>query len=994
VKPDPTTYADPHVVRGDENVPAKGARGRCVRCTEVFYISPRKSRSAASQVDADCEDLPAPVRRSVAEPDAEPKTQFKRPKLAPVQPAEASIAPVLTDRVETAPVPAAPVQAAPAVQRAVQAAFSDEPEDEKPELPRPGPAPRAPQRFTEGDEAGEPERSNPSSISDRVRTVLLALADKVGAGAQLADRQTASSWTLLGALAARPFWSLASRVTIVVCGGTLLTSLLVTWISLSSIRDFLGREIHERFPTVLYNAGKEVELWYSQVHLDLETLSLSPAIADVLNNRQPGGDRSARYLSYVLERFPQFASLFLVDRQGRVVLWVGEPHASADEFGRELAKRNFPELQMMTDADGNPLQIAAATVRSDGQTLGSLNAVIELPAVAELLKNERFTATGSVFLVGSQGQILTAADRRQVGQPYGRALPEPGAAPRLLEYTAPDGEQMVGAGLRLPNTHESIIVEKPYVEAFEPVVLLVRRVLGLNLATVAGFAVLSFMIMISIVRPIRALLEGARRVRDGETDLAVAGSSKTNEFGQLIRTFNDMTRSLHRRGVELQRQRQELVNKNEQLQTQWARVEQGNRELEDQSQQLERTNSELQTARRAAEGANVAKTEFLANMSHEIRTPMTAILGFTELLATEGNLKGAPPERLNAIRTIRRNGEHLLSLINDILDISKIEVGRLDVERIRCVPAEIVSEVVSLMQVRADSKKLGLEAEYHGKIPAWVATDPTRLRQILLNLLGNAIKFTMTGRVRLVTRLAGSKEEPRLCFDVIDTGIGLNPDQQATVFKPFTQADASTTRRFGGTGLGLSISKQLAEALGGGISLESSEGVGSTFSLSIATGPLEGVDLLEDPEAALLESETSTADSIDLACRVLVAEDGPDNQALLSFFLKKAGAEVEVAENGKIASQMALQAERAGEPFDVILMDMQMPVLDGYGATAALRSRGYERPIIALTAHAMAGDRQKCLDAGCDGYMTKPIDRRKLIELIHEHATQGRNSGG
>ncbi len=393
-------------------------------------------------------------------------------------------------------------------------------------------------------------------------------------------------------------------------------------------------------------------------------------------------------------------------------------------------------------------------------------------------------------------------------------------------------------------------------------------------------------------------------------------------------------------------------------------------------------------ARRLAEEASRSKSEFLANMSHEIRTPMTAILGFSETLL-DPDLSEA--ERIDAIRTIRRNGEHLLQIINDILDLSKIEAGKLDVERIPCSPVQIAREVIELMRVRAEGKGIDLDLVFEGPLPERVQSDPTRLRQILVNLLGNAIKFTERGGVRLVVRLAGEDpRRPMLRFDVIDTGIGMNDDQMARLFRPFTQADTSTTRRFGGTGLGLTISKRLAKMLGGDITISSRLGQGSTFTLTIATGPLDGVKFVQQPDAT--DSEEAREQASDgarpavaeakLDCRILLAEDGRDNQRLISYFLRRAGARVEVVENGRLAVEAALRAEQAGEPFDVILMDMQMPELDGYGATAELRSRGYTRPIIALTANAMEGDREKCLQAGCDDFATKPVDRRKLLAAI------------
>jgi len=412
-------------------------------------------------------------------------------------------------------------------------------------------------------------------------------------------------------------------------------------------------------------------------------------------------------------------------------------------------------------------------------------------------------------------------------------------------------------------------------------------------------------------------------------------------------------------------------------------------ELRSTADALEAANQALEEFNEVAETANRAKSEFLANMSHEIRTPMTAILGYSDVLLGEIERDS---DR-SAVHTIKRNGEYLLELINDILDLSKIEAGKLDVDRISCSPIQVVSEVASLMRVRAEAKNLPLEIEYAGPIPESIHCDPVRLRQILVNLMGNAIKFTETGCVRLLTRfIQRSDGLSWLQFDVIDTGIGMTQEQIRKLFKPFMQADSTTSRKFGGTGLGLSISKRLAKLLGGDISVSSTLGKGSTFSVTIETGALNGVQMLDDPARLATEGrqepKPAAAPKVPLDCRILLAEDGPDNQRLISFVLKKAGARVTVVENGQEACEQALAAKNEGRPFEVVLMDMQMPVMDGYTATQELREAGYDGPIIALTANAMLGDDEKCREVGCDDYLTKPIDRTQFLPLIASYAQQ------
>jgi len=478
-----------------------------------------------------------------------------------------------------------------------------------------------------------------------------------------------------------------------------------------------------------------------------------------------------------------------------------------------------------------------------------------------------------------------------------------------------------------------------------------------------------------ITTPILNLFNVMQRVsEEGDYALRVEESGR-DELGTLCKGFNAMLARIELARGDLQRAHDELEGR-----------------VAQRTEELTRANEELQQAMKAAEAANRAKSHFLANMSHEIRTPMTAILGYIDLL-TEQDI--SPTDRYEYVETIRRNGEGLLRIIDDILDISKIEAGRMTVERIACSPLSIVAEVASLMRPRAIAKNLSLEVEFGGAIPESIQSDPTRLRQILTNLVGNAIKFTEFGGVRLMVRMVDPPEAPaaRISFEVTDTGVGMKVEQFERIFEAFSQADESMTRRFGGTGLGLAISKHLAFMLGGSIIVDSSLGKGSRFTLIILTGPLQDVCMHEPSSISLgsgaKRAERSTPERGLRDTRLLLAEDGPDNQRLIAFVLRKAGAQVTVVDNGQLAMESTLQAREAGQPFDVILMDMQMPVMDGYCAVGKLRAQGYAGPIIALTAHAMSQDRQKCLDCGCDDYMTKPIDRENLLRLVAGYA-QGR----
>ncbi len=429
-----------------------------------------------------------------------------------------------------------------------------------------------------------------------------------------------------------------------------------------------------------------------------------------------------------------------------------------------------------------------------------------------------------------------------------------------------------------------------------------------------------------------------------------------------------------------------------------AAMETAHEDAEQQARELRAKTRDLEIAREQAETANNAKGEFVANISHEIRTPLTAILGFTDILLESVE----DPVQIEAAQTIQRNGQHLLTIINDILDLSKMDFGKLKIRRSQCSPMEIIKEVVQLMAVRADAKGLTLSTVFEGSIPDEVIVDPIRLRQILLNLVGNAIKFTELGRVDIQTRFAANDAGTfNMTIDVIDTGIGIAENQIEKVFQPFSQADGSTTRNTGGTGLGLTISQRLAGLMDGEITVESELGTGSRFRVTLPVvrpeidvenlSPCSQIEKRPGVERALTVEKQNRRRPL-TGHRVLLAEDGPDNQRLIAFLLQKAGADITIVDNGQDACEATLDAVQKNQPYEVVLMDIQMPVMDGRTATLELRNAGYAGVIIALTAHALLDTETKCLRSGFDAFATKPIERAELLSLVERHLHTSRKS--
>jgi PAS domain S-box-containing protein len=674
------------------------------------------------------------------------------------------------------------------------------------------------------------------------------------------------------------------------------------------------------------------------------------------------------------ERFNLFVdavkdyAIFLLDVSGHVMTWnAGAERINgyrADEIiGQHFSKFYPPELNAMKHPQ-HELEIAAAEGRyeEEGQRLRKDGSKFWAAVTITALKDKAGQLTGFAKITRDitekkiTEQKLRESEERlrlmiEAVKDYaifmvdldGRIASWNSGAHRLNGYTA---DEVIGKSLEIFYTEEALAAGYPNCE--------------LDLARKNG----------------TYEEEGIRKRKDGSTYWAhVILSCLYDDTGEL-RGFAKVTRDI----TERKRAEQELKLANDDLER---RVQQRTSELlgaverlQKEIQERKQVEEELLRAKEAALASSVAKSAFLANMSHEIRTPLGAVLGFSELLLQTDLTE---EERSLYLETLKRNSNVLLTIINDILDLSKVESGKFQVNRTVVDLNDFLSEAAAVLCLKADEKALEFVVEAEGPVPRTIETDPVRLKQIIFNIVGNAIKFTSKGRITLTVRaLNQMRGAPHLAFDVSDTGPGIAPENVKNLFEPFVQVDSSLTRQHGGTGLGLALSRRLAQALGGDVVLsESKPGVGSTFTISIEAGlPPKRTLLFQSgkAESAPSDDEKQEGKAQDLKrTKVLLVEDLPDNRVLICSILKKLGAEVDLAENGCEGLEKALQGN-----YDVILMDLQMPIMDGYEATLELRKRGYGKPIVAVTAHAMNDDRERVMKSGFDAHLTKPIDQQAL----------------
>jgi signal transduction histidine kinase/DNA-binding response OmpR family regulator len=596
----------------------------------------------------------------------------------------------------------------------------------------------------------------------------------------------------------------------------------------------------------------------------------------------------------------------------------------------ETEKQMEANEQVMHHLLGNLSRVALLTAEYD-----------ELqPYIEEVVRDPHVNL---VLLANRRGRVVVSNEHARIGQP----LPSFENSNRLRWLTREihNSSGQIGT-LAVRFSHAQLLETGREV-----------RNLGVSIALVGMtiIAIVGILIGHLLTRRLDALTLAAQRLARGDLN-ARASLTGQDEVAIVGQAFDSMARNVAD-NVEALKRATDLLEQ---------RV-------------VERTR-ELAVLRDEAVAANRSKGVFLANMSHEIRTPLTAIIGFSESLLDS---KQPIAERIDAIRTIIHSGNHLLRIINDILDVSKVDADKLDVESIPVNPFEIMEDVEAIVALQAEEKGLLFEIEYLFPLPTRINSDPLRLKQILINLCNNAIKFTERGSVRIQVACGPAPET--MTFRVIDSGIGILPETVDQLFQAFTQADVSTTREYGGTGLGLYLSRQLASRLGGDIAVASTPHVGSQFTLTIRTGPLSADAFIGTRPVSATKLEPAPATEIAVSGHVLLAEDNLDNQKLVALLLRRSGAEVSVAENGQLAVDMALR-----NPYDLILMDMQMPVVNGLEATRRLRQQGYRGAIVALTANAAREDTEACSAAGCDDFLGKPIDRQRLYEILACHMPRTR----
>ncbi|MDW7547398.1 ATP-binding protein [Pseudoalteromonas peptidolytica] len=719
-----------------------------------------------------------------------------------------------------------------------------------------------------------------------------------------------------------------------------------------------------------------IEIYQSTTKL----LSTSPVLSDFLNSSHLERMEKTKRLGALMdvfasysEAYPDIISINLLAPSGQSAAFyssnLGEaPHAYP--FAKQILQSNLRQHQfMVASSAGTQLYFVQQVYgvdyelkqpRQQGYIVVQVSPTLLSTSILEAPYDNTLN-----LLVGIDGEILFSSDTHLIGS-YLSAT-EINEISNIADLGRLDSMQISSIDNSERMTYSAQLSGGYFYISTIPKSLLYRsgKTISLITALIVILSVVTLPILIFIVvrnlllNPIELLGEASHRVGDGDLMVALP-EHNSDEVGILFKDFNHMIYQIRTFQRELEDYKEHLEEK-----------------VENRTKELEKTNSKLEAAIIEAEQANQLKSRFLANMSHEIRTPLTAIMGFTEQLIQHPD----SPTAKQHLNTILRNSKHLLELINNILDLSKIEAEKLDVEESEVQLMPLISDVESIIEPMTNEKLLSFSTEFALPLPDKLYTDITRLKQILLNIATNAVKFTEYGGVHLKVEFEPTAE--KFIFSIRDTGIGMSRSELERAFKPFEQADTTTTRRFGGTGLGLCISKNLAQLLGGDVRVRSQQGSGSLFAIEVA-GNFHGknydwLDALERTQPQELD-KTQVAAVKEIDAKVLVAEDNPDNQELITLLLSNWGIIPDIASNGAEAVEMALV-----EDYQLILMDMQMPVMGGEEATQMLRHAAYDGPIIALTANVMKHDIDNHVEAGCDATLGKPIDKDQLGKLLIQY---------
>jgi signal transduction histidine kinase/FixJ family two-component response regulator len=649
-------------------------------------------------------------------------------------------------------------------------------------------------------------------------------------------------------------------------------------------------------------------------------------------------------------------------------------------------------------------------VFEDKLFIGILRAVVRLSTISNMIRQIEVGRMGYAWVVDDNGIIVSHPNSTLVGQTLvdlaglqnqGNESQKTEIAYRMLQGTS--GAQtlvwdelssekivMAWATANMENRKWALGVCIGYGEISGPVTSHSRNALILSVLTITIFAGLlgatyrlyKKEVLLEIQAQSGARLEALNAELESEIEQRKRGElqlrSQKERLKNEVWTRREAEGQLEEQVAELAQAREAALNMMEDAESAKEQAEQAGAKLERANLQLEAAAEHANVLAQEALVANRTKSEFLANMSHEIRTPMNSVIGFSDVLAEEKLTE----QQYEHVNLIRESGRHLMEIINDILDFSKVEAGKLDAELVECSLGSLLNSVEALMGPKATEKGLKFQIAEGKRLPSHIRTDPVRLRQCLINLVDNAIKFAEQGHVHVNVSMHDRDGKDWIRFDVEDTGIGIAAEKQDAIFEAFMQADGGTTRRFGGTGLGLAITRKLTELLGGELTLSSEAGKGSIFTLAIPAG----VDVTKQPimdrheAAAQTTAKPDKPQPVKFSGRALVAEDSRTNQVLAKLLLEKMGFDVTIAQDGNEAVQKALS-----QRFDLILMDMQMPNMNGLEATKALRSKSVTTPIVALTAYAMKGDEKKCLAAGCDDYLAKPINHEQLLKTIAKY---------